>query len=483
MRLRSFRSFIAIAILCSVAIGGVVPVQAQDVEAGAVGGGGAFAALADARRQSQKLMEEINPSKHPPGSFEYHMERYNTHFGGPYLYSSFRIELFQIIDHSAIRSILYLAYVLVMAFAVMNALSRAKSGKGSFDELGVIIAKCLVGGILASKTMAAMIYAILMTIQSCATSVLDPSSEDGISASVLGIINTAGINMMAVENAKIDGIKDAYEQTATALVNSDNMANLRRVATRMNSLADTYNSKKPVSGPEVKKVSDAALAVTEAEFETLKAEMRESLNSLLMVGSNYALEHAGSLGNVLKIVDRDRVPRIQQLATTPDNAAHLQTHLGLYRDAIRDRSLKWVREEVIEASAAGIDPAGAAGFSAWWKATWDSGIRNVAQLADNNIMLTVVRYLASMLRRFIAFAVGSVVEAVSAVSLEITLMILIFVYPFWMFDGTKQAFTGAFKSLIGLTFYLPMFQFGCLLLDLFTAGLLKRFSLTSLISS
>lgn len=450
------------------------PVEASDA---GVGGGSVFASLTDARTRSQQILQELLPSSHQPGTFQFFIHQYKSSNGGPYL-KRVGIEAFEILDSGAARVLIYMGYMLCMMFAVFGVFQNARNGKGGLEQLSTIVIKCLAGGVLVSKSAMALVYAMLMTIQSTATSVINYQSGqptqsriDQMIEKLRDQVGANGMNSVAVRAAKLDGINDAYMSTVGALTNAESVEDLQKIGIRFNEFVDWFNANGKASIP-LGKIDAETLNASESSSEPLRTAIREALDRILSVPPHVLTEdNPFAIGNRLKLIDDAHIPSINQLASTPDKQPQLNARILAYRDAIRNESQLWVRDVLVKPAIApnsSVEDAKAAISKLWDKVS--AGFTAATNAASAlNPFTAFKEWFMTYLRKGIAWAFGTFLELIFGLVVEINLMVLVLVYPLWLWDKTAKAFTGAVNNVVMAVFYLPVFQFGVLLLDLMIA--------------
>jgi len=452
------------------------PVEADDA---GVGGGSTFATLSDARTRSLKILQELFPSSLTPGSFEFFIHQYKASSGGPYL-KRIGLDVFEVLDGDSARMLIYMGYTLCMMFAVFGVFHNARNGKAGIEQLATIVCKCLAGGVIVSKSAMAILYAILMTIQGTATSVISyESGKPTKSAFELMIdklrnqVSNNGMNSVTIRSAKLEGINDAYMSSVGALTNAESVDDLQKIGARFNEFADWFNATKKAAIP-MEKIDADTLKSPETMSEPLRTAIREALDRILAAPPHVTTDDSPfAIGNRLKLIDDAHVPGINQIASTPDKQSQLNARILVYRESIRNDTQLWVRDVLVKPAIAPnstVEDATAAIGKLWDKVS--AGVTAASNAASALNPFTAFKtWLMTYMRKGVAWAFGTVLELIFGLIVEINLMILVLMYPLWLWDKTAKAFTGAVNNVFVAVFYLPIFQFGVLLLDLVFAQL------------
>jgi hypothetical protein len=436
------------------------------------------------------------------GSFGYYIEQYRHFNSTPFLYVV-GLPVGTLLETIYFKQTIWALAVLFVAASVA---SKMRSARGDFlDFYSNLMIKIMVGGMLLSQSE--LIYATTSVVMNSGALGVKTLAEaarkqaDGAGKRIYEVLNYAGTSSIELREARDRGIRAGLvsRQAVFTLYAKDpalDSAALDYWATFFNGLAVSQKANFPtlrnydplprvgqsamddVRRKVVARYSDLTFdsanitsayslvnpaAATRASF-TLNWEFGEHKSTRTQFSvrplSNMIETYAGAVAEAYKKTD-----------TSPKGQQQKIELLDQYEKGVRDATSTWIADEYLGNFNATMDGAGRlAGAFADLRTVAGRGALAATNAAKIDTWATwIAKGLGagvSLLQTTLLPLIGTIAPFVLNLFLELSLLGLLIATPFWFFEGTQKAFTGALETMCACCLMLPFWHFFQLLLDL-----------------
>ncbi len=437
----------------------------------------------------------------PAGTMGFYTEQYTYFQSTPYLYI-LGLPLGRLLADGFFQQTLWAAVLIFLAIAIGSKLRVGAPRVTSLDFFAGLLLKLAISVLILSSP--GLIYAAGMTIMNCGTALvknlrtLSAQAPDGVSSrleEVLRHTGTADIEMAATRDRAIrngladrQGIFTRYTDPVVKAAATDYWAAFfNRLAAAQRSAYPNSPAYTPIPSVDDAPVDDVIGQVI-TQYTALSLDSGYVDPQLTRTASftmdwdfgDFAPVHASM--NVDPLSDRIKQTTSQitaALTRTGADTQGLQDRAALlkqYERTVRSATSNWVDKEYLDPMAAAIEGEPRLAnivrdIGAWTKREAMGIARNRSLTGALDKWNAFMMGFVTLMQHTVVPVIGEVVCYCFRLGMELSILGLLISIPFWFFDGTAKAFTGAIWTVLMCIVTLPFWQFFQLLLDLLFAGL------------
>ena len=434
-------------------------------------------------------------------SFNYYVAEYNDFQSTPYLYIM-GLNLGKLLNDAFFKFALASAMAAFVAISISKKMTEGGSS-GNPDFYGTLSLKVFAAGLIFAYP--SHIYAAARTVMNVGSEVvvaMQKVADDapgGVISRMTEVASQSGTRDLEIRVLRDRAIRNGIasrEGVMTRFVDRPELdeATLDYWAYFLNQFAPAqaaaYTNSKTY--PRLPRVGEAPLEEIRrqvlARFSALTVDSggvspgftKRADFSMDWEFKDYSVSRAAisisPLAYKIQVVTAATVAEIQKSPSTAAGQSARSELLSQYEQSVALATANWIDSEYLDRFAVAMK-----GESRLWGIVRDIGtwtkraaLSTGAALSPDTLADKVASSLSvftSIVKTFIIPLISLIMCFCLRILLELSLLGVLVALPFWFFEGTKKAFTGAVETLVACSIMVPFWQFFQMIMDLLFSAL------------